>query len=1246
MKKLICTILIFLCSFISKESKVYAQFTSGPVVMCDTSDFVWFCSSYLDIEPFPNIGYSDLKFSLYITTNHPQTLKIILTSPSGTSLILSEYNGAGGTNYTNTTFSADATIPITSGTAPFTGKWMPQGAAGFTVFSGENPHGIWHISVIDTACSLYTSTGAPNGWTNGYFSCTSIDVSYVPRITVYPAINVSICNGEIADLQSIGIATYGYFDFATNALGVFYTTTDSVGTYYASYNGSGIYDIYNYQINVTILPKPTLGPDKNIKICNGTANLNSLVQLTGLIKEWEFNGIPISDSAASSATQPGNYQLIATNSYGCKDTVNYNLIVDNNYNLGLDSNLTRCPNQSINITGLYNNSGVTFNWYFNNQVFNHPESVSQSGVYSLIATNNFGCRDTAKVTVSTIVSPLLGSDQSINICNGDSVDLTNKFDTTYITNSAWYLNQSQVPQPTYVYSTSNYTLIATFNTGCIDTASINIVLNQNNSLGANQTVSICANQTTNLNTNLQTTGNTVEWYLNSTLVTNPTNVSIPGDYLILVTDINGCKDSCLKTVNIKNTPSLGSDQNIDVCSNSYINLTSLYVTTGLTSIWKQGNTIIANPYNVNNNGTYTLIATSSDGCSDTANVQITQLQTVSLGNDISKSICDGSTINLNTLYITGINTTQWHSDTTLINDVSSIGSSGTYTIIATNSFGCSDTSNVILNVNPKPFIGNDTIINHCSYYAMNLTIIYNLPNSSCQWDFNGAPIPNPIHVNNGGNYNVIYNNSYGCKDSATITLNMVSPPSLGNDQTISICSDSSINLNLVIDTTNLSTIWLLNNLYVTNTSNVNQPGIYNLIAINSTGCKDTLHLNLTVNSIPNPGPSQNFNLCQGQSLNLNNSFNFGNDIAVWSNNGQVVIDATNIQDSGTYDLQLTNSNGCVASSSANVVLLPKPEIGPSTTLTNCLGTTSNLTSIYDLNGMSSSWEFNGSPISSPISANQAGNYQVIAIDQNGCSDTAQISLTYYTGPELGPDMYFSLCQWQTLDLSSLFSISGVTAQYLFNGIPISNYTAVNDSGQYQIIVTDINGCMDTMNVNYQIAQCRCSADFNYSTTCIDDPIEFEIIADSTILNAHWTFSQQGINDSYQINPTLLIPNPAEITITLNVQLSCGIDSIKKTISFENCFKKCKLFIPSAFTPNEDGLNDLFKTESYCKPEYFKMNILNRLGKVVFSSDDYNNTWDGKIDGVIQEEGIYVYLIEYKFPNQFRSTEKNTFTLTR
>ena len=59
-----------------------------------------------------------------------------------------------------------------------------------------------------------------------------------------------------------------------------------------------------------------------------------------------------------------------------------------------------------------------------------------------------------------------------------------------------------------------------------------------------------------------------------------------------------------------------------------------------------------------------------------------------------------------------------------------------------------------------------------------------------------------------------------------------------------------------------------------------------------------------------------------------------------------------------------------------------------------------------------------------------------------------------------------------------------------------------------------------------------------------------------------------------------------------------------------------------------------------------MNILNRLGKVVFSSDDYNNTWDGKIDGVIQEEGIYVYLIEYKFPNQFRSTEKNTFTLTR
>lgn len=90
----------------------------------------------------------------------------------------------------------------------------------------------------------------------------------------------------------------------------------------------------------------------------------------------------------------------------------------------------------------------------------------------------------------------------------------------------------------------------------------------------------------------------------------------------------------------------------------------------------------------------------------------------------------------------------------------------------------------------------------------------------------------------------------------------------------------------------------------------------------------------------------------------------------------------------------------------------------------------------------------------------------------------------------------------------------------------------------------------------------------------------------------------------------------------------------------------RIYRASAFTPNKDGFNDLFKTESYCEPEYFRMRILNRLGKIVFSSDNYNNTWDGTIEGTLQEEGIYLYIIEYVFPNQIRAVEKNTFTLLR
>ena len=138
--------------------------------MCDTSVFtanvtgVW----QLGYDPWSGSSTWIDQLCINITSDHPQTLVITLTSPQGTNLLLSAYNGVGGSNYTNTCFQSNAWQSITSGTAPFTGSWLPQGG-NFYVFDGEYANGIWTITVIDTACSGGAG-GSGGTWTPGYFN--------------------------------------------------------------------------------------------------------------------------------------------------------------------------------------------------------------------------------------------------------------------------------------------------------------------------------------------------------------------------------------------------------------------------------------------------------------------------------------------------------------------------------------------------------------------------------------------------------------------------------------------------------------------------------------------------------------------------------------------------------------------------------------------------------------------------------------------------------------------------------------------------------------------------------------------------------------------------------------------------------------------------------------------------------------------------------------------------------------------
>lgn len=72
-----------------------------------------------------------------------------------------------------------------------------------------------------------------------------------------------------------------------------------------------------------------------------------------------------------------------------------------------------------------------------------------------------------------------------------------------------------------------------------------------------------------------------------------------------------------------------------------------------------------------------------------------------------------------------------------------------------------------------------------------------------------------------------------------------------------------------------------------------------------------------------------------------------------------------------------------------------------------------------------------------------------------------------------------------------------------------------------------------------------------------------------------------------------------------------------------------IYVPYAFTPNNDGLNDMFKVITTDPTIHFHIYIYNRHGQLVFQTDDIEKGWDGKIDGEMAPADVYVYLIEYR-----------------
>jgi gliding motility-associated-like protein len=337
---------------------------------------------------------------------------------------------------------------------------------------------------------------------------------------------------------------------------------------------------------------------------------------------------------------------------------------------------------------------------------------------------------------------------------------------------------------------------------------------------------------------------------------------------------------------------------------------------------------------------------------------------------------------------------------------------------------------------------------------------------------------------------------------------------------------------------------------------------------------------------------------------------------------------------GSYTVLVLDNSGCSTSSVVTVTEPTALSLTTSSSATICFGNTSTLTS--SVSGGTPVYSYTWNPgnvntanaIVSPTSTTQ---YTCTIKDLNGCTTTQTTSINVGIPLTVSATAY-SLCIGDKVVLTPSITSAG-------NGGP---YTYVWTTGATSPTIQVTSGSSaGTINYGVSVSDGCSTPNGIASFTVVTNPNPTaNIVADSLIGNApltvnftdlgsggnsfNWNFGNG--NTSAVQNPAgQIYPNGGTYSVTYTVTNTFGCHAYD-TLSIVVIDLIPELIVPNVFTPNGDRANDLFAVKGV-NITSFECSIFNRWGKLVFSSSDVMNSWDGKINGSPADEGTYFYMIK-------------------
>lgn len=547
--------------------------------------------------------------------------------------------------------------------------------------------------------------------------------------------------------------------------------------------------------------------------------------------------------------------------------------------------------------------------------------------------------------------------------------------------------------------------------------------------------------------------------------------------------------------------------------------------------------------------------------------------------------------------------------------------SGIYTVTLTTATNCEIVQEVELKKEKRPKISFDFDFN-CEDSTLTVTdkSVSDVPLKEMIWELDGVRIDNlgqAVHkFLSGGMYwiklSLLTENNCFYSDSMQMKITIPPHASIGPDRSMCVGDTVHITPDAQADTYQWSTGETSSAIVVQDS------GWYGLL-MRFGPCFVSDSVFITVNHPPVIDLGRDTSLCPGDSMQIGEII--PEVVYNWRSGSHDPI--VTVRDSGFFFLS-ADYRSCVTVDSIRVTITPRPdpELGPD--FLACVG---DRVTLNANSSVGESYEWNTGQSGPSIQGLSTGTYWV-KVRNGHCEASDTVTFEFRNPPNLKLNPVNPFCVGDLQELSSL--TDAVSPDYRWNTGAATSSISVEDGGWYTLVIKD-TACEVSDSI-YLTAYALPVVKNLFFELCSEDTARFELDPlYSYLYESLDTVEERMIKGGQEYYFQAVDTNDCKSDLKIIAKLAPYCEE--------------ELYVPNAFTPNDDGYNEVFKFEYFgLHPRELK--IFNRWGTEIYTSTDPNKGWDGKLNGEICKPDVYIWKLMCQRHNGNRKEFTGTINLIK